>query len=635
MIFWTAGGTVWVKEGFAMKITYDIHPPKPETGLGPWIRRGLLLWLAAVTVEYLFLDKTLRNLSELKGVAQMAPVRMVLVAVVVGAALYLLRKWLTAGAERMLLAVVYTILSMLALTASFTWPFFFACLLVQILVLIYALWGWRGVGGNAAVRCREDKRFTRAAAVAAVLFFVLVGAWTACRVFSFSTPTFDFGIFAQMFHSMKTTGLPITTVERDGPLSHFAVHVSPIYYLLLPFYYLVPHPATLQVLQAAVLASAVIPLWLLGKHHNLKPAVRFGACLLLLLYPAYAGGTSYDIHENAFLTPLLLWLFYGIDRRNGIVTAIAAVLTLMVKEDAAVYVAVVALYLLLRTALRQDRKWGLMAGTALLVLSVGWFFATTTYLATSGDGVMTYRYDNFMYDKSDSLVTVIKAVLLSPMKAVFECVDKEKLPFIGMTMGALACMPLMTRRYERLVLLIPYLLVNLMTDYKYQFDIFFQYTFGSTACLIYLVLVNIADWKKDLHRLGVLALAVCISFGCFWNQIIPKAVRYPTYCKTYAGYYDALRDVLDEIPEDASVAATTYYTTYLSQRDVLYDVRYASKAHVLSCEYVAVGVTDSGCLKKYAVDGKKGYENFVALLKSEGYVKIAEHKGKLEVYQRQ
>ena len=298
-------------------------------------------------------------------------------------------------------------------------------------------------------------------------------------------------------------------------------------------------------------------------------------------------------------------------------------------------VTMAALFLLLRSALRQDQKWGLTAGTALLALAVAWFLATTGYLATSGDGVMTYRYNNFMYNKSDSLVTVIKAVLLSPMKALYECVDKEKLPFIGMTLGALAGIPLMTRRYERLILLIPYLLVNLMTDYKYQFDIFFQYTFGSTACLIYLVLVNIADWKEDFRRVAALGLALVISFGCFWHQVIPKAVRYPTYCKTYAGYYDALRAVLDEIPEGASAAATTYYTTYLSQRDVLYDIRYAKKEHVLSCDYIAVDITADSCFRNYAVDGKKGYENFAALLKSNGYVKIAEHKGKLEIYHKE
>jgi len=618
-----------------MKITYDDHRISPGSGIGPWIRRALLVWLFAVTAEYLYLDKTLQDLTVLEGIGQMSGVRMIALAAVAAGGLLALRRYLTDERERMTLAGVYTVMAMSALMHSFTWPFFAGCLLVQVLVLVYALWGWDNSSRHAAVRVRENRRFLWATAAAAVLFFLIVSLWTACRVFSFSVPTFDFGIFAQMFHSMKTTGLPITTVERDGPLSHFAVHVSPIYYLLLPFYYIVPHPATLQVLQAAVLASAVIPLWKLGKHHNLPPLIRFLLCLLLLLYPAYAGGTSYDIHENAFLTPLLLWLFYGIDRKNGTVTALSALLTLGVKEDAAVYVAVAALYLLIRSALSRDKKWGLAAGSLLLLGSLGWFVLVTGYLSIFGDGVMTYRYDNFMYDDSDSLITVIKAVLLRPMKAVFECMDSQKIKFLGLTMGALAFLPIMTRRYERLVLLIPYLLVNLMTDYQYQHDIFFQYTYGSTACLIYLVLVNIGDWKEDMYRLLALGLAVCISLGCFVAQIIPKAVRYPEYCSTYAGYYDALREVLDVIPEDASAAATTYYTTYLSQRDVLYDVRYGSRAHVLSCEYVAVGVTDTHGLKSYAVDGKNGYENFVALLEAEGYVKIAEQVGKLEIYHKE
>ena len=457
-----------------MKITYDDLRSDPGTGIGPWVRRFVLLWLIAVTAEYLYLDEQLRDLTVLEGIGAMSPVRMGAVAAVAAGLLFLLRRYLTDGIERMLLAAVYTVLAFASLMASFSWPFFAGCVLVQVLVLGYALWGWNDGPRNGAVRCREDKRFAWATAAAAVLFFLVVAVWTACRVFSFSTPTFDFGIFAQMFHSMKTTGLPITTVERDGPLSHFAVHVSPVYYLLLPFYYIVPHPATLQVMQAVVLASAVIPLWKLGRHHNLHPGLRFLLCLLLLLYPAYAGGTSYDIHENAFLTPLLLWLFYGIDRKNGIITAIAALLTLRVKEDAAVYVAVVALYLLLRSTLSPRKKWGLITGSLLLAAAIGWFVAVTGYLATSGDGVMTYRYDNFMYGDSDSLITVIKAVMLRPMKAVFECMDEQKLQFIGLTMGALAFLPLMTRRYERLVLLIPYLLVNLMTDYKYQHDIFFQ-----------------------------------------------------------------------------------------------------------------------------------------------------------------
>ena len=63
-----------------MKITYDQYLPRPEHDLSPWIRRGLILWLVAVTVEYLLLEPTLRDLTGLNGIAQMSPVRMALVA---------------------------------------------------------------------------------------------------------------------------------------------------------------------------------------------------------------------------------------------------------------------------------------------------------------------------------------------------------------------------------------------------------------------------------------------------------------------------------------------------------------------------------------------------------------------------
>jgi phosphoglycerol transferase MdoB-like AlkP superfamily enzyme len=49
---------------------------------------------------------------------------------------------------------------------------------------------------------------------------------------------------------------------------------------------------------------------------------------------------------------------------------------------------------------------------------------------------------------------------------------------------------------------------------------------------------------------------------------------------------------------------------------------------------MAVGVTDSGSLKKFASGDKSGYEGLMDILEAEGYEKIAEHQGKLEIYQR-
>lgn len=591
-------------------------------------------WMMAVTAEYLLLPNELRSLTGLSGIAQMSSIRVICIT----AAMVLLwnllaRLHFPRPVLRWLMVGTFVVYAVASLVSSFTWAFLAASVLVTGLFAVYGLFGWQSSEVPACTAKKERKGYRIAVGAAAFAFFTFVSVWTVARVRSFSSPTYDFGIFAQMFYSMKETGLPMTTVERDGMLSHFAVHVSPIYYLMLPAYCLVPRPETLQVLQAAVLASAVIPLWKLGKLHGLHPALRLLTCVLLLLYPSYAGGASYDLHENCFLPPLILFLLYGMDRKSTSITVLSALLTLMVKEDAAVYVAVIALYLLLRSCLHKD-KWGILSGCALLAGAVAWFLGVTAYLAGHGDGVMNYRYQNFMYDGSDSLITVIKAVLLCPMKAVFECIDSEKLEFIGFTMLSLLGLPLLTRRYERYLLLIPYLLVNLMSDYRYQHDILFQYTFGPTACLFYLAMVNLADLRIPWHRFALTGIAACICLVCFCTTILPVAQKYVNKCIRYGESYASQRALLNTVPEDAAVAATTFYTTHLSSRSLLYDIRYCTVEHILDCEYVVIKVSDSGSFKKYEEDGEDGKGQFVKMLTEHGYVLESKLDEVMEIYRK-
>ncbi len=589
------------------------------------LRRVVLAWLLAVTAEFALVRPALTGVE---GLGQMSLGRVLVLTAAIFAVLWL---WRHKTSQRWAVFAAVTALCVLSLVTSFTKPFLWACVLLVGLALVYAVKGWNGEAPQAPQR--KEKReevlpYLVITAGFAIAFFWFVSAWLVARVESFSTPTYDFGIFSQMFYSMKTQGSPITTLERDGALSHFAVHVSPSYYLLLPFYALAPTPATLQVLQAAVLASSVIPMWLLGKRHGLSAPVRTLICGLLLLYPAFSGGTSYDIHENCLLAPLVLWLFYGIDTRRYWLTGLSAVLTLGVKEDAAVYVAVIALYVLLRSALRKDKKDAIV-GAALLAGSLVWFFAATGYLAKKGDGVMTYRYRNFMYGDDDSLMAVVKSVIFCPMKAAFESVDAEKLKFLAQTLLPLAGLPLLTRRYERYLLLIPYILVNLMSDYQYQHDIFFQYTFGSTACLFYLLAVNLADLKLEKHRLAATVGALVICAGFFGFAVAPKAMTYTGYVKNYAGFYDGVSQTLDTIPEGASVTATTFYTTYLSQRDVVYDVGYCSKEHLLSTDYVVLNLSADSSCKQYG-----GIKKLIAMLESKGYTLHAKYGETMEIYKK-
>lgn len=608
---------------------------KHNWGVSEVIRHLILGWLVAAALEYLFLPQAYRNLAGLEGLKAMSFVRVLGFAL--GIALLftgLSRVVGTQKAERWGVAAAFAIYTAATLSATPSWPVLGACTLVLGVLVVYAVLGWNGTPEPAPEPKPSGKGWLLFTIGLSLAFFLFVCAWTVGRFYTFSTPSFDFGIFSQMFYYMKTSGLPMTTIERDGLLSHFAVHVSPIYYLLLPFYILVPQPATLQVLQAAVITSAVIPLWLLGKHHGLSGGERTLLCAALLLFPAFSGGTSYDIHENCFLTPLLFWLFYGIDRRSTPVTAVSALLTLMVKEDAPVYVAVIGLWLLVKTALRGKHPRDLITGAALLAASVGWFCLVTAYLAKHGDGVMTYRYQNFLYDGSSSLLTVIKAVILCPMKAIYECVDREKPRFIALTLLPLLGLPLLTRRYERYLLLIPYILVNLMPDYTYQHSIFFQYTFGSTAFLLYLTVVNLADWRINWLRVVALGVAVGVSLICFYRFIVPKGVVYPRRAIAQHQRYEAIRNTLDEIPEEASLASGTFYASYLSQREVLYDIRYCSLQHLLECQYIVLDLALWGDYENYASEGENGLENLMLLLESSGYTPYKTLESTLKIYCR-
>ena len=658
-----------------------LHTIRPFR-LPDFIRRLILSWLSAVTIEYLLLPGELRSLHDLSGLAGMSLAR-ILAVTFAGTVLLTLLPQRIRGiklpvVERVGLTIVFGVLSAAALSASFSWLFLDACILIGMLLIGYAVRGWDQTpepwdmlsersgnapedrpgnlsvnrpGNRSGGRPRnrsEDRLGSRLGNTPAVkskaclwitilltaAFFLFVSAWTVGRVYSFSTPTFDFGIFSQMFYHMKETGLPITTLERDGALSHFRVHMSPIYYLMLPFYLLFPTPAALQVLQAAVLASCVIPLWKIAKRRGLSDITRMFLCADLLLYPAFSGGTSYDLHENCFLTPLILWLFYGIETGNTALITVSALLTLTVKEDAAVYTAVIALWLIITSLLRGGRKrknW--TTGIALFVVSLIWFLGVTGYLAAIGDGVMTYRYSNFMYDGSSSLFTIIKSVILNPMKALYECMDPDKLSFLGMTMLPLLGLPLLTRRYERCLLLIPYILVNLMSDYTYQHNIFFQYTFGSTACLFYLTIVNLADFKARLRHVLVPVTAV-IAAVFFGSVIVPKAVSYPLRCIQSAESFQELRDTLSIIPDTASVSASTFYTTFLSQREILYDIRHSSPEHVLDCEYIVLNPSSQLDFRNYEEEGEKGLENFIMLLEENGYEQCAELPGVLVIYRK-
>ncbi len=443
--------------------------------------------------------------------------------------------------------------------------------------------------------------------IIAVFFIAVLGTIGCLRYLTFSSPNYDFGIFCQMFHNMRKSFLPYTTCERNQLLSHFAVHISPIYYVILPFYALFPSPITLQIAQTLVLASGMIPVFLLARQYRLSHVTSTVMVLLYAAYPAVSTGCFYDIHENCFLVPLLLWLFLCYEKGRFGWLWIPAVLILTVKEDAAVYLAFFALYILL---IRRDLKRGL----PLFAVAAVWFVTAILLLKQFGTGAMFGRYKDLL--NADRDTGGLLGTLLRDPAAFLEQIVAEKtlskkliwviqllLPF-----GLLLWTP--RGKYGRLFLLCP-LLINLLTHYTYQFNINFQYSFGTLPFLFYLFIQNVADNPPRFRRdhLIFATVTACLMYSML---VLPKFGHYVgSYINKYE-LYSTMETALDSIPDDASVTASTVLIPHISQRSVLYEDVYHKTPDT---DYVALDLRGNF---------KKQSQKYLALCLENEYIVVQE-----------
>lgn len=531
-----------------------------------------------------------------------------------------------------LLAATGTAFLLSGIFAKSETPCYYFLLICSLFYAFVLLWGgenfYRFIGAMAALgavsvfllrgdrlRLSHGKLSGRATAVlvsvSALLFCVYVGTLTALRYYSYMSPTYDFGIFSQMFYYMKTDGTPMTTCEREGLLSHFAVHMSPTLYILLPFYMLFPHPVTLIILQTVILASGVVPLCLIARRRGLSGKWIFLISALYLLYPAIAGGCFYDFHENKLLAPLVLWLLWALESDSRVLFWVFAVLTLGVKEDSAVYVAFIALFIIAGTKKR-------FSGIMLFLLSVMWFAGDCLLLDSFGEGIMSYRYNNFT--DGGSLFSMVVNIFLEPGRVLTESFLLEKLYFIAYMLLPLGCLPLLSKKPSRFILLLPMLLVNLMPNYGYQYTIDFQYTYGVAALLFYTSVCNLSELSPRVRRAAGL-IAVCAALCVGSMRVYKHSASLRAYNGGNAEYVQQFDRAVACVPDGASVSTTAFILPHLSQRREVYA---AEKLRMT--DYAVIDLRTEEWLSAYNYYIASGYETvyaddglkYVAVLKYPG-----------------
>ncbi|MEV4419263.1 DUF2079 domain-containing protein [Patulibacter sp. NPDC049589] len=322
--------------------------------------------------------------------------------------------------------------------------------------------------------------------VAAALLSLAYAVWAWQRHRWYLTSGYDLGIFDQATRNLAHLRAPASSLREVPNL--WGDHFHPIIVLWGALKVLWPSPVALLASQAVLVAAAMIPLYLLARDR---------AGMLAGVFLALAYGTSwgvqraidFDVHELAFAPALLACAVLAADRERWRWFWVSAVLLLCVKEDVALVVVALGLWL----ALEGERRRGAIA----IVAGLAWFVLATRWWIP-GLGVQEFTYWSY-YRFGQDAPSAIGAAVTHPWRLVTVAVDpKVKLDtMLALVAPFLVLTPWLTRLA---VLPLPLFAERFLSDQDVYWGTSFHYSLLPTMTLAIASAGGIATVRRALER---------------------------------------------------------------------------------------------------------------------------------------
>ena len=412
------------------------------------------------------------------------------------------------------------------------------------------------------------------------------------------TTSLDLGLEDNLVWNALHGGPLFKSSPYTGPTgTHGGNHITFIAYLIAGIYFFAQRAETLLVLQAVLLGGAAIPLFYFARRH-LGPWKACLVSLCYLLYPPLHGSNLYDFHYLP-LGPFFLWLtLYALEARRNVLSVVAVILTLSVREDVAAGLGIVGAYLLLS----GERP---KAGLVVAAIGTAYFVALKLVIMPrliSGSAFL-YMYSGLIPSGENTFGGVLKTVIGNPAFTLNTLLERDKLIYFLQLMLPLAFIPL--RRPLAILCCLPgFVFTLLSTGYAPLYQISFQYTAHWTTYL-FIALVLTLEWagKKthaEIHtqtscddgqdaarhagargRASVVSLVVASviashQYGALMQQNTVRGgfgvYKFGTTAADRAKH-DALYSLIAMVPRRAKIAGTETVVPHISTRPDAYTLR--------------------------------------------------------------
>ena len=392
--------------------------------------------------------------------------------------------------------------------------------------------------------------------VAMLGYAVFYGWWSLRKYDAFQAAGFDLGIFAQGLWLLSRLKAPFVTLMG---LDLFGDHTSYILLALVPLYRLVPHPETLLVVQTFALALGALPVFLLARlvvrdsWFALVPAVAY------LLMPALGWLNLENFHPDSFEVPLVLFALYFVARARWRPYLVMVLLLLTVKEDFALVVVPLGIYV----ALRRNWKVGaLTVGVAAVWFPLAFLVLQPLLSGTTAGGLDMWRIP------FGGFGGVLRTFVTAPWTVIAYMFTGAKLKYLLELFAPLLFLPLLT---ARTLMVAPVLAFNLISTFYYQTNLHYHYT--SLVIPVLTVAAILSLDRFDLQKVRrwavvLVLLATCVS-AYLWGPL-PGSRAAGSLTDPKDPQAVAAAEAVALIPPHAVVASRDKFASHLTSRDSVY-----------------------------------------------------------------
>lgn len=393
------------------------------------------------------------------------------------------------------------------------------------------------------------RRVVGAGVAAYALVFSFI---TVTRHFAFRTHALDLGYYVQLTWNLARGHGPRVSLPE---MNAWGDHLSPIMYVFVPVFWLAAGPVALLVGQSVALATGAVAVFAIARRHLRDERPAAALAVLYLVNPSLHGINVRDFHAAALAIPLLLAAFYFAEAGRPWLLLGATLLTLTCREDAALPVMGLGIWLAL-----GRRRWlagGATAGgaLALLVTDLHWIVPHFRHEPYTHLG----RYARFGH----SLGEIAATMILHPFQTLAALLGGGRSLYLIVMLAPLGFLPLLGG--WDLVGVLPALVENLLSSDPVLYGYRTQY---QSFVLPFLVLAAVTGYSRLAARSPgrwptvALATAFALSLALASPAANDLAVaRWWPDADQRAAY-----EVLARIPAAAAVSAQERYVAHLSAR---------------------------------------------------------------------